>query len=123
MSKTPLSEYRVSVLAVDGDSSAPGRAMGWTDTVGPWLSCNQPDEPQRDLLGKEAALRWWRETDQSTDCAVTLRFEGRHYGVDVSFTRKVRLTIETDARVVPLSPEESDGLRHLIQAEREAVAS
>ena len=114
MSKTPLSEYSVSVLAAEGDSSAGGKGLAWT-------LCYLPrDEQSRGGIAVDAARTWWSETDQSTDCEVTLRFEGRHYGVDVSFTRKVRLTIQTIGQVVPLSAEDADGYRHTIQAEREA---
>ncbi len=108
----PVSEYRVSVVAVGDAASAHAAALAWTGVEGPWLSCNKPDESQRDVLGKKAALVWWSETDQCSDCDVTLRFEGEHFGRKVEFTRRVALTIETVARVVPVDAQ--DGRRDAV---------
>lgn len=96
----PLREYRVSVVSVGGGASSHDAALAWTCVSE--ASAIYLDETHRDSHGTYAAKRWWAETDQCSDCEVTLRFESEHFGRKIVFTRRVALTIQTVARVVPV---------------------
>lgn len=105
-----LSEYRVSVVGVEGGSGGSAVERSWT------LDYLTREWQTRDDVAVDAALVWWRETDQCAECEVTLKFEGEHFGGPVAFVRRVSLSIQTVARVVPVEKAE-DGRRDAASTE------
>jgi len=78
-------EYPISVVEVDGGSGVGSVERGWT------LFYMARSGQSRDCILQGAALEWFKETDQSEDCRVSLRAVCAANGTE--FIRAVRVCI------------------------------
>lgn len=81
----------VTVVEVLSGTGVASDELGWREAL-----YSDGQTTFRDL-SERAAMRWWHQTDQSGNCAVTLRLED---SAGVVATAKVRVRVEVAAECV-----------------------